>query len=394
MSVVGVLDGVRSAIDALPAPFSDNTLVVGGVTVAILVLSGAGWLLLRRLFRSSGERFATLLGQLDSVAVLMHPNPDPDAMAAALAVQELAEDVGTETNLYYPGQIRHHENRAFETVLEVDFECIEHIKALADDAVVLVDHNQPRGFTGAESIGPVAVIDHHPDEGTSAEFADIRPENGACATILSEYFEDLGWRPAAPEEIIQLKADEKIIPPAVSTGLIYGIQSDTKQLTNGCSDAEFEAAAYLYKGIDEDKLDRIANPAMDAESLDVKAKAIAQREVRTAFAVSDVGTVSNVDAVPQAADELRRLEGVNAVVVFADSDGTIHLSGRSTDDRVHMGKALDATVGEIPMSSAGGHARMGGGQISIEHMNGVAADERLTREQLRERLFDAMNGDV
>jgi nanoRNase/pAp phosphatase (c-di-AMP/oligoRNAs hydrolase) len=107
-----------------------------------------------------------------------------------------------------------------------------------------------------------------------------------------------------------------------------------------------------------------------------------------------VGTVSNVDAIPQAADELLRLEGVTAVVVIGDTGGTIHLSGRSRDDRVHMGKTLRAVVEDVPMAGAGGHARMGGGQLSVDHMEGIGPGEGMTREQLCEGLFNAMNGDI
>ncbi len=63
---------------------------------------------------------------------------------------------------------------------------------------------------------------------------------------------------------------------------------------------------------------------------------------------------------------------MTAVVVYGESDGTIHLSGRSRDDRVHMGETLRHAVSDIPMANAGGHARMGGGQLSVDHMRGSA----------------------
>ncbi len=371
----------------------DPLLALGWILVAIVLLVLAG-VVLRRLLRSPGKRFKRVLGSLDAAAVVMHPNPDPDAMSCALAVQEIAEEAGTETSLYYAGQIRRHENRAFETVLDVDFDCIETADEIDEQAVVLVDHNEPRGFEGAERLDPVAVIDHHPGDGTGTKFTDVRTDNGACATIFSEYFDSLDWEPVGPDDIDSVDDDSAVLSPQVSTGLVYGIQSDTKQLTNGCSPAEFDAAAFLYGGVDRDKLDRIANPDMDVESLEVKARAITDREVHGPFAISDVGAVSNADSIPQAADELRRLEGVNAVVVLGESNGSIQLSGRSTDDRVHMGKVLENAVEAVPMASAGGHARMGGGQIPVEHMEGLGPGEGTTREELKQRLFDAMNGDL
>jgi len=87
------------------------------------------------------------------------------------------------------------------------------------------------------------------------------------------------------------------------------------------------------------------------------------------------------------------LEGVTAVVVYGEHDGTLHLSGRSRDDRVHMGETLRHAISDIPMASAGGHARMGGGQLSVDHMNGIGPSDGISRDEFEERLFSAMSGE-
>jgi len=378
--MVAVLESVQNGLNAAAALAADRPLVAAGAAMILVVLVVVGVVTFRRVLRPTGRRLANVIGEVEEVTVLMHPNPDPDAMSCALAVGHLAESSDTDAILRYPGEIRHQENRAFETILDTGFERIDSASDLEDGAVVLVDHNEPRGFSGAEHVDPVAVVDHHPGGGEGQEFTDVRTDNGACASIFAEYFEEMDWGVTDPEENGDAAEAERV-PSPVATGLLYGIQSDTDQLTKGCSAAEFDAARYLYPRVDEDQLDRIANPEVDAE-------------VRNAFAVSDVGTVSNVDAVPQAADELLRLEGVTAVVVFGDRDGQIHLSGRSRDDRVHMGKTLSAVVEDVPMGGAGGHARMGGGQLSIEHMEGLGPGDGLTREQFHDRLFEAMSGEL
>jgi len=379
----GPVGAIRAFVEANPL---QAALVIVALLLAFVVL---GWLV-RRLRPTSGERFEQLLAEREEVAILMHPNPDPDAMSCAMAVDAIADSVGTDATMQYSGQIRHQENRAFETVLDLDFERVSDASELAADDVVLVDHNTARGFSGADTVDPIAVVDHHPGDGAGRRFTDVRTDHGACATILAEYCEDIGWETTDPAG----DAGPDELDTETATGLVYGIQSDTNQLTKGCSAAEFQAAAYLYDGIEEDLLDRIANPEVDAEVLEVKARAITDRDVRNAFAFSNVGDVSNVDAIPQAADELLRLEGVTAVVVAGVKDGTIHLSGRSRDDRVHMGKTLRAAVEDIPMAEAGGHARMGGGQISIEHMEGIGPSAGVTLPELTDRLFAAMSGDI
>jgi len=375
--------------DAAAALVPEDPLTAG-ITIFALgaILVGLG-LALRYLRRPNGRRFRRQLAARDEIAVLMHPRPDPDAMACAMAVDELAASVDTDATMHYAGRIRHQENRAFETVLDQEFDRIEDASDLASDEVVLVDHNTTRGFSGDDSVDPFAVIDHHPGDGTGNDFTDVRTDYGACATIFAEYFEDLGWELCDPDT----EAGPETVSSELATGLIHGIQTDTSNLTKGCSAAEFRAAAYLYEAVDEDLLDRIANPEVDQEVLDVKATAISEREVRNPFAFSHVGDVSNTDAIPQAADELLQLEGVTAVVVAGEREGTVHLSGRSRDDRVHMGKTLGAAVEDIPMAQAGGHARMGGGEISLEHMEGIGPSAGLTMADLTNRIFNAMSGD-
>jgi nanoRNase/pAp phosphatase (c-di-AMP/oligoRNAs hydrolase) len=368
---------------------SNPQLAALAAVLGLLALVAAA-LLYRRLRRSPGERFKYALSKVDAVTVLMHPNPDPDAMATALGVKHVAETAGASVEIQYSGQIRHQENRAFRTVLGLEADSIDEAADLAPGAVVLVDHNEARGFEGATEVDPYAVVDHHPGDGTGSAFTDVRAEYGACASIVAEYFQELGLQPGREDA----NGDGEYIPTTVATGLLYGILADTNHLTRGCTNAEFEAAAFLYEGIDEEALDRIANPQVDAEVLEVRSRAISKRVVRAPYAVSDVGQVSNVDTIPQAADELLQLEGVSAVVVSGEKEGTLHLSGRSRDDRVHMGDALAAAVEAIPMSSAGGHARMGGGQVSVEHMSGLRPDSGMTREEFGDRLFDAMAGEL
>ena len=375
---------VGSVVDELQAlePLVLSLLVLA--TVAVVV---GGWWVVRWFRRPPGVRIQRLLGNYDEIVVLMHPNPDPDAMSCAMGIARIAEAVDTETTLQYAGEIRHQENRAFRTVLDLELESIESSSQLAADAVVLVDHNTPRGFAGSQTVEPIAVVDHHPGNGAGTEFTDVRTDYGAASTIIVEYLDELGATMAAEG------GNGFEISQELATGLLYGIQSDTNQLTNGCSRAEFDACASLFSGIDEDLLDRIANPQVSDDVLRVKATAITEKRVEGPFAVCDVGTLSNTDAIPQAADELMHLEGVTAVVVYGQNDNTIHLSGRSRDDRVHMGETLRHAISDIPMANAGGHARMGGGQVSVDHMEGIGPSDGVSKPEFEERLFSAMAGE-
>ncbi len=374
---------VRRVGDLVEAAQARPELAVLVVVVAVLVVV-VGYLALRLYWQTPVDRLVRALSKVEEVVVLTHPNPDPDAMASALAVRAVAAHAGTDAVIQYPGEIRHEENRAMKTVLGLEMQHLSAGEGLAADHVVLVDHNEPRGFAGAGGLTPYAVVDHHPGEGTGRAFTDVRPEYGSCAAVATEYLRDLGWRTD--------NADGRRMPEDLATALLYGIQSDTTNFSRGCTDADFDAAAFLFPATNPEALDRIANPPVDSEVLDVRARAVTNRHKDGPFVCSFVGPVSNVDALGQAADELLRLEGVTAVVVGGEADGTLHLSGRSRDDRVHMGECLGRVVSDIPMADAGGHARMGGGQLSVDHLGGIGPSDGVSLEELRDRVFATLSG--
>jgi nanoRNase/pAp phosphatase (c-di-AMP/oligoRNAs hydrolase) len=378
-----ILQNLTSMIKMLDGVARIEVLVAFGAGIVLLVILVKGY----RRTRPNGRVLKKKLSTLERIVILTHSNPDPDAMASALGIAHIAESMGVAVTIQYPGEIRHQENRAFKTVLGTTMEKIESDEDIAGGAIFLVDHNVARGFQGAEKLIPYAVIDHHSGEGRGVGFTDIRPEYGSCSAIITEYFLDIG---AVPEEAGQPKKGRIRLPKSVATGLLFGILTDTKNFTKGASEADFSASAYLYGGIDEDSLDRIANPEVDAEVLEIIASSILKREARGPFVISNVGEVSNIDALSQAADELLNLEGTTAVVVYGQKGATTHVKGRSRDDRVHMGDTLQAALAHIPEASAGGKPKAGAGQIN-------ASTKKQNREyckELPECLFTAMTGEV
>lgn len=399
-SVKAVVQAVIQALNSYipsPGPFVATLL---GIVAVIISL----WLFVKWFHRPMGERLKPVLTTRDEITILMHPDPDPDAMASAMGVAHLASTVGTETTIQYPGQIRHQENRVFRNILDPDIEQITRVDEIASDNVVLVDHNTPRGFEGSEKIMPIAVIDHHPGNGTGLDFTDKRTDYGSCASIVAEYLQDIGAKPIHPDDrdtdaetIREGAMSGPILPPNIVTGLMYGIHSDTNRLTSGAIESDFDAASYLCQGVDEKLLDRIANPEVDTEVLDIKARAISNRDERGSFIVSDVGEINNTDAIPQAADELIHLEGVTAAVVYGSRNGTARVSGRSRDDRVHMGDALEAVADTVPEASGGGHSRMGGAKFPLPELTtdgGVGEPLQGPPPEFADDIFAALEGDI
>lgn len=335
--------------------------------------------------RKKSTEFLSLLKDEESVAILLHPHPDPDAMSSGMAVSRLAEEVNTNSSIYFSGRISHHENRAFLAVLDISFTKITSKEDIEEDTVVVVDHSEPRGFEGAEDIVPDAIIDHHDvSVNDEVEFVHVERDIGASATLLTEYLSE--------KKILSQNVDHESHNPDLSktlaTGLYYGIKTDTSDFLSGVDSRDYDSARKLYPHTDTDKLYKIANPKIDIETFEIRAKSFYSLERDGPFGIANVGEVKNSDAIPQSADELVQLEGLSAVIILGDVGESYRISARTYDDRVHMGMVLEQVVEEIPDASAGGHSRMGGGQIpkkSLEQ-NGFTLDD------LETMMFDSLKG--
>lgn len=374
----GVHVGQLEGIDITPE------LAGIGLIVAIAILALVVWLVLR-LRRTPADSFVNALAPHDTLDILLHPNPDPDAMASGFAAATIAKAAGLQTRIVYPGQLRHNENRAFRTVLGLELVRLEEVDGFRDQPVILIDHGQPRGFPASLKVEPIAVIDHHDDPPVEAQHVDVRPHYGACSTIFWEYIDDLG---AVPEG----EAGDLVITQELATALAYGIQTDTNGLTRGVTEFEIDALESLYELVDASALERISNPPIEAEVLDAKAAAIRNREIQDCYCISDLGEVGSADSVAVTAEELLTLEGVTTAVSIGEHDGTLYFSGRSIDDRVHMGEALERSMEAVPGASAGGHARMGGAQVSLEALEGLGPTTGIKRDELPELLISALRG--
>ncbi len=359
-------------------------------SIIILTITILTYLIFNYLSKSNSDKLLKTLSKNDSVSILMHDNPDPDAMACALGMERLLSVKGIECEIMYPGKISHHENRAFRAVLDVSFESITHSDEIGGNKIILVDHHIPRGFINSSEIEPDIVVDHHEatqseEDADYADFWHVNSSLGSCSTIITQYLDEQGLSFSK----LNAESESEYVSETVVTALFYGIMSDTSNLTQGVTDEDYKAALKLYDGVNQEKLHRISTPKIDEEALDTKAKAILNRDVRGPFAVCDVDEVSNEDAIPQSADEIVQLEGLSAVIVFGKSEDEIRISGRAYDDRVHLGEAIQKALEDIPKSTAGGHSEMGGGTIP----NTVFEYEDITREELKEKFFKVLKGE-
>jgi nanoRNase/pAp phosphatase (c-di-AMP/oligoRNAs hydrolase) len=381
--IPAILKAIRTA-----APRAPVLVLVGEEGVADARVAGVSTLpiaaLAERVLQPELERAALRLRldrlrarftSVDRLLILMQDDPDPDAIASALALRALLGRTKTSAPIATFGRVTRPENRAMVDLLEIDLDEIS-VRDLADyDAVAMVDV-QPSFFE--ETIGDVdLVIDHHPEEtSVRAAIKDVRPSYGATSTILTEY----------------LRAGEVKISQKLATALLYGIKSDTQHLERGGTRADMEAFAFLYLLANHNLLRRIERPALPNAALDVMAQAIARRQLVNGVLFAHLGSVARADLVPQFADLFLQVEGAEWSVVSGVAGGELHISVRNVGYVKSAGEVVRQAFGDL--GGAGGHRAMAKAVIRVKDWRARVGDPggEATRRAIVDRVLRALKG--
>src|SRR5215467_2580950 len=122
----------------------------------------------------------------DRVAVVLQDDPDPDAMASAMALRTLLGRNKQTTPFFSFKPVTRPENRTMVHLLEIDIEPASGEELAEYDKIAMVDVQPP--FFGERLKHADIIIDHHPNyELSDAPFMDVRTRYGATATIMTEY---------------------------------------------------------------------------------------------------------------------------------------------------------------------------------------------------------------
>jgi nanoRNase/pAp phosphatase (c-di-AMP/oligoRNAs hydrolase) len=284
------------------------------------------------------------------LVILPHDNPDPDAMASAVALKYLVRKLlEKEAHIALGGIVGRAENRAMRTYLNITLVPVSEVRFDGDVQVALVD-TQPRRSNNSlpDAVVPTVVIDHHPAyaEYPGVPLLDLRDAYGATSTILTEY----------------LQESKLEIEPKIATALFYGISAETQDLGREATPADIEASHFLYPYTNKRRLAKIENARVPREYFRVFREAIDHATLYERAVVSCLGDVQYPDMVAEVADFLLRLDAVEWAAAIGTYNGCLYCSIRTTDRDANAGDLLQRVLGA---KSAGGHDMIAGGRVPV-----------------------------
>lgn len=306
----------------------------------------------------------------EHVYIQTHNFPDPDAIASAYGLQRLLLHRGIRSTICYKGKIDRYSTEKLREMMRIEFLNIEDLEAVLteEDEVILVDAQKGNSniinMTGDEII----CIDHHPrNDKFQYRFCDIRPEIGACATMIAEYFFEN-----------DVPMDEKI-----ATALTYGIRIDTNNLARGVSKLDFEMIYRMYDLCDYETIHMLENSNLCFEDLVAYSKAISSIEVYDNISFADTGEACPV--IANISDFMLALKEVSFSVVYSRNEGGIKLSVRSEKSSLDAGKIVSKALEGI--GNGGGHAAMAGGFVPFE---GSEQQAVVLLDEIKERFVSVI----
>ena len=223
-----------------------------------------------------------------------HDYPDPDALAAAFALQFLAKKIfQIESRMRYRGIIGRMENRVMVNTLHIPVHRLKTGDFKKFKQVALVDTQPAFGnnpFPGDRKV--TLVIDQHPSNVKPvADLALVDPDCGATCVILAQ----------------ALLLQNLEIPPRLATALVYGILSDTLNLYR----AERPDVAQIYLRIlqraDMRDLARIQKPVRTKSFFVTLNRCLRDAVVFGGLIVAHLGEIKNPELASQMAEFLLHL---------------------------------------------------------------------------------------
>jgi nanoRNase/pAp phosphatase (c-di-AMP/oligoRNAs hydrolase) len=301
----------------------------------------------RSMTRARVQQYQRYFADADRVLILLHNDPDPDALASGLALRNLLRRTKATAIIAALQGVTRPENLRMANMLDIHVEQVAPATFESFDRIATVDV-QPHYFGGALDRADL-VIDHHPEQpGYSAVFKDIRADYGSTSTILTEH----------------LRAVDVNISERTATAMLYAIKSDTLFFARHTNRVDLEAFTFLYPLADPALIRKMEGAEITLERLEFVNRAsrigLLRDQVFTAF----LGEASREDFIPYTADFFLQLEDVKWTIIAGIVGGNLIVSVRNLGYSRNAGEFVKRWFAEL--GSAGGHRAMAKAVVPIE----------------------------
>jgi nanoRNase/pAp phosphatase (c-di-AMP/oligoRNAs hydrolase) len=296
------------------------------------------------------KRLKAVCERAKNIGVIIYGNPDPDALASAIALKALVENDSRKVFIGYTGAIGRPENASMIRQLNIPAEPVDEGQAENADLIALVDA-QPQFFKDFKLPRVDIIIDHHPPHlDYGVKFADIRPEYQSTSSIMSEY----------------LQAGRVRLTKRLASALLYGIKTDSRNFMNELSHGDVEALRWLRGKTDRDIVKLIEFSQFSRETLDYFSIALVRRKFIKGVMYAHLGPVPYSDVCVQVADFFIRVEQVGWALVTGIVGDTLIIVFRNDGLKMDAGQLARAAFDHI--GSAGGHMSMGRAEVQQKNL--------------------------
>jgi nanoRNase/pAp phosphatase (c-di-AMP/oligoRNAs hydrolase) len=293
----------------------------------------------RSLTRAKVQQYQRYFADADRVLILLHNDPDPDALASGLALRNILRRTKTTAIIGAMQGVTRPENLRMANMLDIQVERITP-EMLADFERIATVDVQPHYFSGLlERVD--LVIDHHPEQpGYSAVFKDIRAEYGSTSTILTEH----------------LRAVDVNISERTATAMLYAIKSDTLFFSRHTNRSDLEAFTFLYPLADAALIRKMEGAEITMDRLQYVLRATqlgaTEDQVFSAF----LGEAVREDFITYTADFFLQLEDIKWTIISGIVGDSLVLSVRNLGYSRNAGEFVKKYF--LDIGSAGGHRAM------------------------------------
>lgn len=322
------------------------------------------------------EKLRNVFKGKQTLLIVMQNTPDPDAIASACGLRELALHLGDiHCTLAYGQTIGRAENHELIHYLSLHFHPFDEIDIQQYDLIALVDTQPGTGNNPLPvNVSSHIVIDHHPMRRMSrvVPFTDVRSNYGATSTILWEYLSEA-----------QIALDISL-----ATALLYGISSDTQDLGRDTYEADIRAVEHLYPLANKRMLAQIQRGRVPSDYYQMLNTALTHTMLYDYCAISNLGEISNPDMISEVADLLLRHEDVNWTLCFGFQADKALLSIRTQDPKRRADEVVRRIVSHL--GTGGGHASMAGGQIPLHPNRPIEIEKQNLEKKIHERFLQIL----